>query len=183
MAAPPEKTIGDMSGKWVLERKLSTNMDKVMSLQGLSWVTIKALSIISVTEAYEQHVDEKGVTHIDVHPTVTGGFKGQDTKWIVDGVQRAVHHPEFGEMTQSSWWSDLTDVDDGYLREGWVYGEGERAGPKNLALKCSSEKAGFVLDGVWGFVDVDGKRYHARKTACKKDGKVENCTAVYSWKE
>lgn len=42
MAAPNEKTIEHLSGRWTLERKLSTGMDEVMSLQGLSWMKIKA---------------------------------------------------------------------------------------------------------------------------------------------
>lgn len=41
MAAPAEKNINHLSGNWTLERKLSTGMDEVMSLQGLSWFKIK----------------------------------------------------------------------------------------------------------------------------------------------
>ncbi|OJD32281.1 lccl domain-containing protein [Diplodia corticola] len=183
MAAPPEKTISNLSGKWVLERKLSTGMDDVMALQGLSWVKVKTLAIISVTETYRQYVDEKQVTHVDVTPTVTGGFKGQVSSYVVDGIARTREIAEFGEVVESSRWSDLTDVDDEYLREGWVYAEAEKKGPKNLVLQATMDKGACVLDGVWGFIDVDGKRYHARKTTCRKGGKTKSCCAVYSWKE
>lgn len=41
MAAPPEKTISNLTGKWTLDRKLSSGLDEVMALQGLGWLKIK----------------------------------------------------------------------------------------------------------------------------------------------
>lgn len=205
MAAPPEKTIKDLNGKWVFERKLSTGMDEVLSLQGLSWLKIKvsqrqkpcilgkhkltapqALAVISVTETCTQYVDEKEITHIDITPTVTGGFKGNNSARLVDGVERTTHTDEFGDVRESTRWSDLSDidVDDDFLRTGWVYADAERGvGERHLVLDASMDKGNCVLKGVWGFVDVGGKRYHARKTTCVKGGKTARCCAVYSWKE
>ncbi|KAL1618574.1 hypothetical protein SLS56_010502 [Neofusicoccum ribis] len=183
MAAPADKSINEMSGKWQLERKLSTGMDEVMSLQGLSWMKIKALSMISVTETCKQYVDDQNVTHIDIAPTVTGGFKGHDSSHIVDGMERSVEVPEFGTVFETCRWTDLSNVDDDFLRDGWIYGDGEVGGLKNLELSATMEKGSCMFKGVWGFVEVDGKRYHARKTTCTKGGKTEKCCAIYSWKE
>ncbi|KAK0645284.1 hypothetical protein DIS24_g8070 [Lasiodiplodia hormozganensis] len=183
MAAPPEKTISNLTGKWTLDRKLSSGLDEVMALQGVGWLKIKALSVINVTETYKQYIDDAGVTHIDVVPTVTGGFKGEESSCIVDGVKRARTLQEFGEITESCQWSDLTDVDEEFLRDGWVYAEGEKTGPKNLYMNVTMDKGACVLKGVWGFIDVEGKRYHARKSTCTKDGKTAKCCHVYGWKE
>lgn len=139
--------------------------------------------MISVTEACNQYEDMDNITHINISPAVTGGFKGQDSSHVVDGVQRSREVPEFGEVFETCRWSDLDGVDDDFLREGWVHADGEESGAKNLELEATMDKGTCMLKGVWGFMEFDGKRYHARKTTCTKNGKTAKCCAVYSWKE
>ena len=37
MAAPPEVTIGDLSGQFIMNKTLSDDTDAVLALQGISW--------------------------------------------------------------------------------------------------------------------------------------------------
>ena len=37
MAAPPEKTLKNMTGEWIVSSKLSTGFDEFLALQGIAW--------------------------------------------------------------------------------------------------------------------------------------------------
>jgi hypothetical protein len=40
---------------------------------------------------------------------------------------------------------------------------------------------GWNVEQVWGFEEIDGKRYHTRRLICKKDDKTELLRLVYDY--
>ena len=80
--------------------------------------------------------------------------------------------------------SDVEDLDE-YLKEGWIGGDEEKAGPggeKHMKVETVNEKGQWTVTAVWGFVNIEGARYHARKLVCRKGEQVERVRGVYSWK-
>ncbi|RYC54577.1 hypothetical protein CHU98_g11632, partial [Xylaria longipes] len=72
MAAPATKTIGDLSGKWVLNKTLSDPTDPALALQGVGWLLRKAIGAATIHISVTQYVDDGGVTHIDIDQSASG---------------------------------------------------------------------------------------------------------------
>ncbi|KAL7628746.1 hypothetical protein AAE478_000261 [Parahypoxylon ruwenzoriense] len=97
MAAPASKTIGDLNGKWVLNKALSDSVEPALALQGVGWLVRKAIGSATVTLHVKQYkaapspidsssstpasappaADAPLATHIDIQQTVgAAGLKG-----------------------------------------------------------------------------------------------------------
>ena len=125
-----------------------------------------------------------GTTRIDIEQRITGGFKGGMEWLVLDGSEQTILHENFGEINLMSRWGDLGDEDDAWLREGWLEGEEEKAGPngeKHIKVLIEHKKVGWKLIVVWGFMEVDGQRYHGRKLLCRNGSEVAKCRAIYGW--
>ena len=48
MASPSEVTITNLSGKFVMNKELSNNIDALLALQGIGWLTRKAIQLATV---------------------------------------------------------------------------------------------------------------------------------------
>jgi hypothetical protein len=71
----------------------------------------------------------------------------------------------------------------GYLKEGWL-SEGEAAGPngeKHVQSFVINEKAGWTGEQIWGFIQIDGVRYYARRVIVIKGDKAMRVRMVYDW--
>jgi hypothetical protein len=87
MAAPSDATIQNLNGTWVLNKTLSTDTDAVLSLQGIGWLTRKAISIATITLSVKQFVEPNAddpanapITRIVIDQTATGGIKSTESR-------------------------------------------------------------------------------------------------------
>ncbi|KUL85184.1 hypothetical protein ZTR_06223 [Talaromyces verruculosus] len=87
MAAPADTTIQNLNGTWVLNKTLSTDTDAILALQGISWLTRKAIGIatitLSVNEFIEPNADDPSnapITKIVIDQTATGGIKSTESR-------------------------------------------------------------------------------------------------------
>ena len=62
MAVRPGAKASDTSGKYVLNRSLSTPHDDLLAAQGVSWLHRTAISIASVLHPYNDWTDRVGHT-------------------------------------------------------------------------------------------------------------------------
>jgi hypothetical protein len=63
------------SNQSVTEPQLSDDTDKILALQGVSWVTRRILiAIATITLDIKHYKDDEGVEHIDIEQTLTGGI-------------------------------------------------------------------------------------------------------------
>ena len=88
-------------------------------------------------------------------------------------------------MKERARWIHLSVLDDEYLKEGWLDSDDEKGGPdgeKHILVVTVSEQGEWTVTAVWGFVDINGQRYHARKVACRKGEEVVRSRGIYSWK-
>ncbi|GAE00074.1 conserved hypothetical protein [Paecilomyces variotii No. 5] len=123
MAAPADATIQDLSGTWVMDATLSTPTDPILQLQGMSWLTRKALSYATVTLSVTQYRDSenKSLAHIDIDQTLTGGIKGTTETRITDWTEREHKDHIFGAVVGQTRLVRGSKGEDGKLRPKTEY--------------------------------------------------------------
>jgi len=183
MAAPPEITIKDLSGEWVLNKSLSDDTEPVLVLQGIGWLTRKAIGLATITLHVKQYTGEGGTSHIDIEQTATGGIKGTTELRELDWTEREHEDHIFGKLKGKSRWLNLDSVEDEWLKEGWLTGDEEKGGPGGEIFVESYVDAdkGWIGDQIWGFAIIDGKRYYTRRVKITKGDEVRKIRMVYNW--
>ncbi|KAG0647604.1 hypothetical protein D0Z07_6860 [Hyphodiscus hymeniophilus] len=186
MAAPPETSIKDLSGEWVMNKTLSDDTDSILALQGIGWITRKAIAYATVTLHTKQYTDDVGHTHIDIEQTATGGIKG--TSELRELIWEFKEHEDhiFGKLKGRSRWLNIDAVEDDFLKDGWLEGEEEKGGPAgevHVESYVENNEKGWTADQIWGFAIVDGKRYYVRRIIVKKGDKILKARLVYDRKK
>ncbi|KAH8653154.1 hypothetical protein BGZ60DRAFT_387045 [Tricladium varicosporioides] len=184
MAAPPEITIGDLTGEWVMNKTLSDDTDPVLALQGIGWWTRKAISLATVTLHVKQYTDDAGVSHIDIEQTATGGIKGTTELRTLDWEFREHDDHLFGSLKGKSRWIKVEDLDDAFFKDGWLEGEEENGGPngeRHVQSFVENSEKGWTAGQSWGFAIIDGKRYYTRRVVVTKGSEVLKVRLVYNW--
>ncbi|KAL2005636.1 hypothetical protein VTN00DRAFT_10129 [Thermoascus crustaceus] len=108
MAAPADVTVQDLNGTWVMDKTLSTPTDPILKLQGISWITRKAISYATITLSISEYAeadpaaDNKPIVHIDVEQTATGGIRGTTEKRVLSWVEREHSDHIFGNCVGQS---------------------------------------------------------------------------------
>ncbi|KAK8203923.1 hypothetical protein IWZ01DRAFT_486352 [Phyllosticta capitalensis] len=209
MAAPPEKTLRDLNGAWVMNKTLSGDSDAVMQLQGISWLIRKTVSFATVTLHVHQYVSADGdskATHIDIDQSLSpGNIKGTSEKrtltWSFDSH---VDHV-FGTVRGRSRWTTLSKIGDDYavgdlagkdvakerdedvafMKEGEWDESVTAKGGEVVESWVESVDKGWMAWQIWGFELVDGVRRYVRHVVVRgKGGKgVKRVRLVYDWVE
>ncbi|KAL2064236.1 hypothetical protein VTL71DRAFT_4730 [Oculimacula yallundae] len=185
MAAPAEVTLKDLSGQWVMNKTLSDDTDALLALQGIGWWTRKAISLATVTLHCKQYTTD-GVTHIDIDQTATGGVKGTTELRSLDWEEHSHVDHIFGNIKGRARWSSSQDIDDSFLKEGWLEGDEEKAGPngeKHVESVAKNEEKGWTAQQIWGFATVDGKRYYVRRVVVTKGSESLKVRLVYDFQK
>ncbi|KAF2132465.1 hypothetical protein P153DRAFT_382091 [Dothidotthia symphoricarpi CBS 119687] len=177
MAAPESSSLWNMEGRWIFHKGLSDSTDALLTLQGQAWWKRQAAGIVTVIEHIKQSKTPSDVLRYDIELRISGGFKG-GAEWLLDGSEESMNHVNLGRIKSASIWSDLSELDDAWLKDDWLI---ERSsgpdGLKHIKASVTSEKGGWHLTNVWGFVNLEGKRYHARKLLVRRRDKVARCRA------
>jgi len=212
MAAPPEVTLKDLTGEWVMvclfqylhltqflqsfndkqkpdtpqNKTLSDDTDAILTLQGIGWLTRKAIAYATVTLHCKQYTSEDGHTHIDIDQTATGGIKGTTELRELDWTERSHVDHIFGSLKGKSRWItiDSPEIPDDFLKEGWIEGEEENGGPngeRHIESFVDNEEKGWTGEQIWGFAIIDGKRYYTRRVIITKGSEALKVRLVYNW--
>ncbi|OKL60778.1 hypothetical protein UA08_04444 [Talaromyces atroroseus] len=183
MAAPDHVTMKDLSGIWVMSKSLSDDMEPSLKLQGIPWVIRKVVSWATITGRLKQTVDENGTTLISIEQTATSGIKGETETHRLNWSPVTHASTMFGSQTVRSRWVILNDnakSEDGraldpFLTEGWL----DRESP-HVQVSIQSEK-GWTAEQIWGFAQVEEKRYHVRKFLVRNNEEEAKVQIVYEW--
>ncbi|RDW79843.1 hypothetical protein BP6252_04481 [Coleophoma cylindrospora] len=113
----PEITIGDLSGKWLINKKLSDETAPVLELQGIGWLLRKVIGLATVTLDVRQYVGEDGNVHIDIINVATG-IQGISEIRTLDWAPREHSDYIFGKQKGQSRFVNFDSglIDDDYLR-------------------------------------------------------------------
>ncbi|KAL2843562.1 hypothetical protein BJX68DRAFT_154849 [Aspergillus pseudodeflectus] len=105
MAIPTDITLRTLKGSWGLDKTLSENMDGILRLQGVGWLTRKGIGAASQTLHFTSAVEtppssSETTVHITMRQTLTGGIPGSTEERYMDWVERERSNHIYGD-TQS----------------------------------------------------------------------------------
>lgn len=195
MAAPASKTIADLSGKWTTNKAQSTSVEPALALQGVGWMTRKAVGLSTVSLDVKHYsappsppADPSGpeVSHVEIEQTGTGGLKGSTEKRCLDFTFRDHSDWLFGNVKGKSKWVKASEIDDAHLAKGWLEGDEEATGPdgaSHILSHVESYDAGWTATQIWGFQLVEGVRKYVRNIVVAKDAQRVELKLVYDYLE
>ncbi|KAI9755941.1 MAG: hypothetical protein M4579_004072 [Chaenotheca gracillima] len=184
MAAPDDHNIKNLNGQWTMNKTISDDFDPILAMQGVGWLTRKAIALATITLIVKQYEgDEPGnPTHIDIQQVVTGGISGTTELRCLDWEFREHSDSIFGAVKGRSRWTKLEDVEDDFLKNGWL--EGEARGDRGLVQSyVESKDNGWIANQIWGFEEIDGKRYYVRHVVVTKGEERKQARLVYDFKQ
>ncbi|MCJ1391188.1 hypothetical protein MMC18_004050 [Xylographa bjoerkii] len=182
MAAPADKTIKDLNGKWVMNKELSDDFDAILEMQGVGWMMRKIISMATVTLTISEYVEEgTNLTHIDIQQVATGGISGTTERRTLDWEVREHKDGIFGEVTGRSRWILLENVVKGPDREWLTRGWLDESGGEHVQSYAASEKGGWTAEQVWGFEEINDTRYHTRHIVVRKGDDWKQARLVYNF--
>jgi hypothetical protein len=124
--------------------------------------------------------------HIDIEQTATGGIKGTTENRTLDWVKHKHNDHVFGNIEGQSEWvgplSERWEGLDGFLKEAWLE-EGPQ-GPDGEVLVHTfsvNEELGWDAEQIWGFSEIEGKRYYTRRVIVTKGDEVLKVRLAYDY--
>ncbi|KAK0731153.1 hypothetical protein B0H67DRAFT_463015, partial [Lasiosphaeris hirsuta] len=193
MAAPQSKNISDLSGTWVMNKSQSGSVEPSLALQGIGWLTRKAVGMATLTLVVKHYTappsppaDPSGpeVSHIEIEQTGTGGLKGSTEKRCLDFTFREHSDWLFGSVRGQSKWISAAEVEDPWLSKGWLETEEEKGGPNgetHVLSHVESIDNGWTATQIWGFQLVEGERKHVRHIVVAKGTERVELELVYDY--
>lgn len=180
MAAPPNKTLQSLSGKWKLNKSCSDDFASVLALQGVSLPVRKAATSVAI------HLDisQPDEQHIKSAQKITSGkLSGTTEEYTLDWECRTNADSFFGEVSGRSRWISVedaskTEVLDGGVEE-WIEGDSDG---KLIEAEGKKADGGWRAHHLWGFEQVDGERRHTRRVYVEnKKGEHIRVKMVYDF--
>ncbi|KAL4952400.1 hypothetical protein BDW69DRAFT_167846 [Aspergillus filifer] len=191
MAAPAEMTIATLSGQFVPNKALSDDADSSLALQGVPWLLRKGISLASPKFALSQ-ANEGGTAVVNI--TVSGVGSGVTEKRVLNWEPIEGKNPLFGKTeTRSRLYTSPLERSDSHSDEdieflnARTFKNGAPSSwaedPESQHLHCiiTNNEAGWTMEQVWGFEEIDGKKYHTRRSIVKKGDAVERGKLVYNY--
>jgi hypothetical protein len=116
----PTTNSGSYLDKNLQNKALSDDTQEILRLQGISWLTRKAIALATVTLGVRHCKDDNNVEHIDTLPKITGGIPGKPEYRTLDWTLREDNDVIFGPILGKSRRVQLDEIDDEFLRNGWL---------------------------------------------------------------
>lgn len=175
MAAPADRNMKEYSGEWVMDKKLSNSTEPILKLQGIGWVTRKAISLATITLYVHAYPDpeDRNILHVDIEQVASGGLKGTTERRTTDWEPREHQDHIFGSCEGRTRMVRGSEGDDKKVRpnvepQTKIGGNGVDDATvlrflRGEILQDGSECEGFAVDeGVGdGFGEGDGLWLHS----------------------
>jgi hypothetical protein len=192
MAAPPESSCRNLTGKFVLNKTISDDIDALLTLQGIGWWTRKAIGLATVVLTIKEYTKE-GLIHIDITQVASGLSTTQEDR-ILNWTEILHDDKIFGQVRGKS----RIAMKDNFNMAG-PGGPDDATFLQGLKLKdmktdsafldeehvqsyVESVKGGWTAEQNWGFETIDGKKYYTRRIVVLKGDKVDRVRLVYDFK-
>ncbi|KAJ5092995.1 hypothetical protein N7456_008856 [Penicillium angulare] len=199
MAAPLSKDVTNLTGTWHLNRKLSDDPESLFAMQGVPWITRKALRLASLSLQMTQSVsmfdassdstsdgtntssdDDGFVTMLHVRQVVSPGSFNSDSSCPVNGQEQHMSVPIFGDIKMSLRYMKASDIKDEVLRQRY-----EDGCPTKMVIDedAFNPKMGWTAHVLWGFENINGKRYLTRNATSSRNDETVVARMVYDYHE
>lgn len=176
MAAPAEKTLQNLSGRWKLNKELSDDFDPVLALQGVNILIRKAVTVASVNLKIKQPSE----LELRMEQTATAAsVPGTTEEYTLDWEWRTNHDAFFGDIQGRSRWISQDEA-----RQIGAEGEWKDEDSDGKLIQAVGRKPDgtWTATHFWGFEDVGNQRRHTRRVkVASKDGDEINVRMVYDF--
>jgi len=167
MATPKDLTTLNVSAVYTMNKALSDDIDAILGMQGVTWISRTAISYATVTLYANQ-----------------GGVPGTTEERILDWTPRDHYDYVFGAVTGKSRRLKVDEIEDKFLRDGWLPDTQEH-GVICSWIESDRERSGYSWTSyeVWGFEEIQGERHYTRhiRFTEKPGGKVVYARLVYDY--
>ncbi|KAL4967099.1 uncharacterized protein BDV14DRAFT_198196 [Aspergillus stella-maris] len=209
MAVPAEMTIATLSGQFVPNKALSDDADSSLALQGVPWLLRKGISLASPKFVLSQATEDgTAVVSITVSGVGSGVTEKRVLNWEpVEGKNPLFGktESEFEPYLMLLWDSspissarsrlytsplqrseshseeDIKFLNAETFKNGAPSSWAEDTESQHLHCIITNSEAGWTMEQVWGFEELDGKKYHTRRSIVKKGEAVERGKLVYNY--
>ncbi|KAK5061322.1 hypothetical protein LTR84_007864 [Exophiala bonariae] len=176
VAAPTEKTLQNLAGKWKLNGIQSDEFSQVLAMQGVNALLRKAISVASV----QLKISQPSKQEIHMEQTATAAsIPGTTEEYILDWQWRQNHDAFFGDIEGRSRWISNKDVGASGTDGIWLEGDSE-----DMLIQAVGKKPddAWTATHLWGFEEIDGERKHTRRVnVTSKNGETVNVRMVYDY--
>jgi len=191
MASPPGVTISNLSGKYAMNKSISDDVDALLALQGIGWLTRKAIRLANVVLTIDEY-EEDNVMHVDITSVASGLSTTQENRTL--NWKESEHSDRiFGKVVGKS---RLFKIQDFSMQgpgpaEDKTFLKAEKL--KDLKTPSSfledehlqswavSQGGGWTAEQIWGFEQIDGKRFYTRRVVVRKGQDVQRVRLVYDY--
>ncbi|KAF8647913.1 hypothetical protein AX16_006445 [Volvariella volvacea WC 439] len=183
MSVPETLTTLDLSGVYTMNKSLSGDMEQILVLQGIGWLTRKAILYGTVTLYLNHYKDDDGIEHIDIDQTLTGGIPGTSEKRTLWWKEKEHQDHIFGAVIGKSRRVKAEELEEDFLKKGWTQ-DTLQHGLVESYVESDTPKSGttWIADQTWGIETVNGERRYTRhlKFTGPKAEDIE-CRLVYDY--
>ncbi|KAF1983837.1 hypothetical protein K402DRAFT_465708 [Aulographum hederae CBS 113979] len=175
MAAPDSIGMQNITGSYTMNKDLSDDNESILSLQGVGFLMRKAMKIGTLTLNVTHTIDEDGNHTLATTAVPSGGFKGHTSARKLDGKQMQQKDFLFGECDVVPGVSKPSELEDEWLKEGWV---------EDLVFEetVENKKGGWKNHNCSGFRIVNGQKHYCnRSRVTTEKGKNETAMNVYNF--
>lgn len=186
MSAPPTPTTRDLSGKYILNKRLSDSTDKIFKEQGVGWISRLRLSTAPIVTAWIRHFRERGREYLEIDGMFHKRNSTTAERYALDGRPLEFDDVCGRPAVSRGWRVRTTEIKDPFLRRGWADDVHSHS-----AIYTSVEgyvrgdlKRRWVEEQTMGFQDIAGDRRFVRhiKLTTEK-GEVVGVRLVYDYCE
>ncbi|KAJ7092578.1 hypothetical protein C8R44DRAFT_891035 [Mycena epipterygia] len=163
MAVPADFTILDITGKFIMNKGMSGDTDRILTLQGVGWLKRKAISLGTVTLDIKHYKDDGGVEHVDIDQTLTGGIPGTREERILSWTERENEDHLFGAVIGKTRRVQASELEEEFLKKDWTADTLEH-GLIESYVYSDTPKSGttWIADQTWGIQEINGERRYVR---------------------
>ncbi|KAF9475633.1 hypothetical protein BDN70DRAFT_883520 [Pholiota conissans] len=164
MSVPPDFSILDITGKFIMNKTLSDpRTDTILQLQGVGWFKRKVIAVGTVTLFIKHYKDDVGVEHIDIDQTITGGIPGTREERTLWWKERESEDSIFGAVIGKSRRVKVDELDIPFLQENWTE-DTRDAGVVQSYVESNTPKSGttWIANQTWGMEEINGERRYVR---------------------
>ncbi|KAF2733122.1 hypothetical protein EJ04DRAFT_606555 [Polyplosphaeria fusca] len=179
MAAPSEKTAADMNGRWRLNKGLSGNTNELMTLQGVSWIMKKAISLADIIICITQR-GTGAETVVVLENTANFGLRGTTETRLLNWISTSHKDPIWGHVHGRSKFLSAGEA----AQEASLTGLFQHFGMSAQDIIYSEAEAAdgtWKSQMLWGFELIEGTRYFVRNTRVCRGSKQATAQIVYDY--
>ena len=192
MAAPPESSCRNLTGKFVLNKSISDDIDALLTLQGIGWWTRKAIGLATVVLTVKEYTKDS-LIHIDITQVASGLSTTQEDR-VLNWTEVPHNDKIFGQVRGKSRLFKASDFkmagpggpdDSTFLQAKKLKDmktDSSFLDDEHVQSYVESVKGGWTAEQIWGFETIDDKKYYTRRVVVRKGDKVERVRLVYDYK-